>query len=126
MITSYTHAHPLAQGDFVPMAMQLSASLDPRELIMEAFSQWDGLICGQASPRAPDDLYHTFPQCLTLSVWLGEYSGRGWRLDRVDTEAETHLKQRSFSFQPQKKFAGQEAIGHMLFLILVFEISFEL
>lgn len=84
VITSLPHKHvcPLALGAFPAMAVQLSDNLDPCRLHTEASRQQAGLICGQASPQSPDDLYHTFPQCFALSRqfsrarwWMG---GGGW------------------------------------------------
>lgn len=80
-ITSHTHSHPLAHSDFLPVAMQSSASLDPCGLLMEALRQRAGLICGQASALDPDDLYNSVPQCHTLSGWHGRAGGRGRRQD---------------------------------------------
>lgn len=62
-----THTHTPTHTPLHTVAMQLSASLDPCGLLMEALRRRAGLICGQASPLGPDDLYRTFPQCLTPS-----------------------------------------------------------
>lgn len=52
---------------------------------------------------SPENLCHTFPQCFTQSEWLGGQDGWGMEAGQPDTEAETHLKQRGLSLQPQRK-----------------------
>lgn len=50
-------------------------------------------------------IYHALPQCPALSGGRGELHGRGRErvAARLDTEAESHLKQRGCCLQPQRK-----------------------
>lgn len=92
-----THMHTHTQSNFLPVAMLLSASLDPCVLLIKAFGAasrsdlWPDITAGSRRfiPYLP-----TMPYSVRMTGWPGRV---GSKAGQLDTEAETHLKQRGFS-----------------------------
>lgn len=132
-LRSHKHAWPLALGAFPPMAVQLSANLDPCRSLTEVSRQQAGLICDLWSGITAESrqVIPYFPTMLrsVKTIQPSTVVDGGWRLSRLDTGVETHLKQRSFSLRPlsQRVFVvvslGQSKrlwFPHLLELIRMF------